>query len=235
MLGLFIPLTLFFDPFHEMFNLVHATRAILVTALGGFLMGLLFLEAVRLTNPNFEAFFFRYFGFLMKESERKRFNGTVPYFFANFLVVLFFPPEIAILAILFLVVGDPVAAYVGSKYGSHRFYNGKSREGVIGFLVPTYLISILMTILITNSSPGSFFALYHEGGMVYEILLILLFGVVVSCLTEFFSNTTAKGLIDDNLLIPLAGAVTLSIFSLVLLPHTPMEFFFSPQDLYLEK
>ncbi|TGL10466.1 diacylglycerol/polyprenol kinase family protein [Leptospira meyeri] len=235
-LGLVIPVTLFFDPFQNALGLVFATRAILVSLLGILLVSLLILEFVRLNHSGFENFFYKYFGFLMKESERKRFNGTVPYFFANFLVVLFFPAEVAILAILFLVIGDPFAAYVGSKYGKHRFYNGKSLEGIIGFLVPAFLFSVLALFLITKSHPGSFLAILdNQGELLRTPIYLVFFSVVSACVTEFFANTTAKGLVDDNLLIPIVGAVVLSILSMLYLDYTPMDFFFDPKALYIQK
>ncbi|MCW7471075.1 diacylglycerol/polyprenol kinase family protein [Leptospira kanakyensis] len=235
-LGLIIPVTLFFDPFKDAFSLVFATRAILVSLLGILLVSLLILEFVRLNHSGFENFFYKYFGFLMKESERKRFNGTVPYFFANFLVVLFFPAEVAILAILFLVIGDPFAAFVGSKYGKHRFYNGKSLEGIIGFLFPAFIFSILALFLITKSEPGSFLAILDgQGNLLWTPIYLVFFSVVSACVTEFFANTTAKGLVDDNLLIPIVGAVVLSVLSLLYLDYTPMDFFFDPKALYIQK
>lgn len=234
-LGLVIPVTLYLDPFRDAFGLVYATRAILVTSLGIFLVSLILLEIVRLTNAGFEAFFYRYFGFLMKESERKRFNGTVPYFLANLIVVCFFPAEVAILAILFLVIGDPFAAYVGSRYGKHRFYNGKSIEGVFGFLIPAFLFSVLVLFLITKSYPESFLSLVDHQGFTWTPIVIVFVSVLVSCATEFFSDTTAKGLIDDNLLIPVLGAISLSVLSLLYLDYTPMDFFFDPNALYIQK
>lgn len=235
-LGLIIPVTLFFDPFRDAFGLVYATRAILVTLLAVILLALFVLELIRLNHSGFENFFYKYFGFLMKESERQRFNGTVPYFFANFLVVLFFPAEIAILAILFLVIGDPFAAYVGSRYGKHRFYNGKSLEGIVGFLIPAFLFSVLALFLITKSQPGSFLAIFDpQTELLWTPIYLVFFSVVAACVTEFFASTTAKGLIDDNLLIPVVGAIVLSVLSLLYLDYTPMDFFFDPQALYIQK
>ncbi len=233
-LGLIIPISLYFDLFSGYLGLLHATRAIIVSYLGFFLLLLLVVEAFRLNFTPFENFFFRYFGFLMKESERKRFNGTVPYFLANFIVVLFFSPEIAVLSILFLVVGDPTAAYVGSKYGKNRFYNGKSREGIIGFSLAAFLVGIIVLYLITISHPDSLFSLIKNSSFQFYPIIIVAFGVVSSCLTEFFSGTTAKGLIDDNLLIPIVGALTLSV-GIALITGVPIDrVIFNPAELYLK-
>lgn len=155
---------------------------------------------------------------------------------SNFLVVLFFPAEIAILAILFLVIGDPFAAYVGSRYGKHRFYNGKSLEGIVGFLIPAFLFSVLALFLITKSQPGSFLAIFDpQTELLWTPIYLVFFSVVAACVTEFFASTTAKGLIDDNLLIPVVGAIVLSVLSLLYLDYTPMDFFFDPQALYIQK
>ncbi|WP_246052167.1 diacylglycerol/polyprenol kinase family protein [Leptospira idonii] len=234
-LGLIIPISLYLDPFQDHYNLVYASRAVIVTGLGIFLFLLLLVEIVRLNSVSFEAFFFRYFGFLMKESERSRFNGTVPYFLANFIVVLLFPPEIAVLSILFLVIGDPTAAYIGSRYGKHRFYNGKSKEGVIGFSSAAFLVGVLVLGILSFTNPDSFLSLFHRDRFQWEPLLVLFLGVVSSCLTEFYSSTTAKGLIDDNLLIPIVGAVVLSVSSLLFLYDVPRELIFNPVHLYLQK
>ncbi len=234
-LGLIIPISLYFDLFSGYQNFVYATRAFIVSYLGLFLLLLLVVEAVRLNVPAFENFFFKYFGFLMKESERKRFNGTVPYFLANFLVVLFFSPEVAVLSILFLVVGDPIAAFVGSKYGKNRFYNGKSKEGIIGFSSAAFVVGVIFLFLITLSHPQSAFSLNSNGSFQFYPILLVAFGVFFSCLTEFFSGTTARGLVDDNLLIPIVGAFTLSLGLYLLTNISLEEILFNPTNLYLRK
>lgn len=63
----------------------------------------------------------------------------MPYILALCLVVGFFPRDIAILSILFLTFGDPAAALVGGKYGTIRFYNGKSLQGALGGIAGAYL------------------------------------------------------------------------------------------------
>ncbi|GBF49101.1 dolichol kinase [Leptospira ryugenii] len=231
-LGLIIPISLYLDLFSSFGGYQNGTRAFLVVYLGLFLFGLVFLESLRLSIPSFESFFFRYFGFLMKEEERNRFNGTVPYFLANFLVVLFFSAEIAVLSILFLVIGDPIAAYVGSKYGKNRFYNGKSREGVFGFVTGAFTVSVLVLLLLSFRDPNHIFSIYKADSIDWIPILATFLAVLVSCLTEFFSSTTAKGLIDDNLLIPLAGAITLAISMQALTGLGFEEFFFSPNKLF---
>lgn len=67
-------------------------------------------------------------------------------FFSCAFVVFLFPPEISILSMLFLVIGDPTAAWVGTFYGKRRFSNGKSVEGIIAFIVVCTIVGFVFYI-----------------------------------------------------------------------------------------
>ncbi|EMO76270.1 phosphatidate cytidylyltransferase-like protein [Leptospira kirschneri str. 200801925] len=47
---------------------------------------------------------------------------------------------------LFLVIGDPTAAWVGTFYGKRRFSNGKSIEGIIAFIVVCTIVGFVFYI-----------------------------------------------------------------------------------------
>lgn len=232
-LGLIVPACLYADWFSGAYGFAFASRTILVSVLGSSLLLLLIFESIRLNQPKVEEFFYKYFGFLMKESERSRYNGTVPYFFANFLVVLFLPAELAILCILFLIVGDPSAAYFGAKYGKRRFYNGKSFEGVLGFLVGALIAGLGSLVVFTIADPNSFLSLWNQDGFHYLPILLVLFGETVACITEFFCPTTFYGLIDDNLLIPVVSGLSILLFAIYFFPAPYSGWIFDPMDLYL--
>lgn len=232
-LGLVVPACLYGDWFAGSFGLAYASRAILVSVLGGSLFLLLVFETIRLNNPKVESFFYQYFGFLMKESERARYNGTVPYFLANLIVVLFFPAELSILSILFLIVGDPAAAYFGAKYGKRRFYNGKSLEGVFGFLVGAFIAGISSILVFTIADQHSFLSVWKNGEFQYLPILLILVGETIACLTEFFCPTTFMGLVDDNLLIPVVSGISILLFCIYLFPAPYSGWIFPPMDLYL--
>ena len=82
------------------------------------------------------------------------------------------------------------AALIGRKLGHHRFFNGKSLEGSLSFLLTGWIIAA-----------GFCFA----GGLPGATLAVWLFGVFVSCIAEFFNEQIH---LDDNFTIPLLfGAV----------------------------
>jgi len=56
-------------------------------------------------------------------------TGTPFFLTGNFLVVWLFPPTVAVMSQLYLVVGDFSAAFFGLAYGRTAIYGNKSLEG----------------------------------------------------------------------------------------------------------
>ena len=90
------------------------------------------------------------------------------------------------LSIMSLGLGDPMACIIGKKFGKHKFKNGKSVEGIIGFII------------------GATIAMYIFSHIAIWKLLII---ATVGALTEFYSGDY------DNLLIQIF--VTLSAFIII--------------------
>jgi dolichol kinase len=215
LLGFILPFFYYIDIFHGAYGLVNASRAVIFTILLIQVVLLSSIEFLRLHNESFKSWFFKSFGMIMKEGESNRMNATVPYLFSNALVVLFFPPEFFFLAVGYLLIGDPVAAFFGSKYGKFRFYNGKSLVGILAFITASILLGIFFLNLFANTNPNSILALYKND----SFNLIAIFAVIISSicagLAEFFSAHAWKGFLDDNLTIPLAAAFSLAIVFLL--------------------
>ncbi|ASJ05591.1 diacylglycerol/polyprenol kinase family protein [Thermococcus barossii] len=72
--------------------------------------------------------------------ERYRVAAHIYFAAAAFIVVYFFPEEIAIGAIAVATVGDALAAIIGKTLGRHRFSNGKSLEGSLAYFISGVLI-----------------------------------------------------------------------------------------------
>lgn len=72
----------------------------------------------------------------------ERFSVAAHIYFAaaSFVVVYFFPREIAIGSITVATIGDAVAAIIGKSFGKHRFSNGKSLEGTLAYLISGAII-----------------------------------------------------------------------------------------------
>jgi dolichol kinase len=203
MLGLIIPLFLYFDPFSDAG--VHATRTMGVWLLLFLILLAFGLDIARITLPGFRKFWYRHVGFLMKAEEAGYFNATIPYLAACLILFLTSRSELALIACMFLMVGDPVAALVGGRYGRVRFYNGKSLEGMAAFILSGWLAALFFLWLHTQfaSAPG----FYSLQGFPLRLALTTLAGAFVAAVAEFFSFTALNGLFDDNLSVPVAGAL----------------------------
>ncbi|MCB1140106.1 MAG: dolichol kinase [Leptospiraceae bacterium] len=214
LLGLIVPLFVYIDPVAMIWpDLKHGSRWVGVGLLASGTLFLVIVDSIRLANPSFNRFFINLVGPLMKEEERDRYNGTVPYLFANLLLYLFFSKEIVVLSCLFLMIGDPAAAYFGMRFGKTRFFNGKSLEGALGFIFAGFLACAGFLFLHAHfQSESSVFWLYGgSAGPGWWWLGILLLSSVGAGIAEFFSVTGFRGLIDDNLIVPLAGCLTLAL------------------------
>lgn len=191
----------------------HGSRWIGIGLLTFATVFLLLVDSIRLNNPSFNRFFIDRVGPLMKEEERDRYNGTVPYLFANLLLYMFFSKEIVVLACLLLMIGDPAAAYFGMRFGRTRFFNGKSLEGALGFVFAGFLACVGFLALHSwiQAESSVFWLFGNPAGPGLWWIAILLIGSVGAGIAEFFSVTGFRGLIDDNLIVPLAGCLTLAL------------------------
>jgi len=146
----------------------------------------------------------------MKPSEQNRIHGTVAYMISNLILVLFFSDEVVALSLTFLVLADPLAALVGIYFGRLRFFNGKTLEGLLAFIIASTIYGMIFYLVQDFLGRGMLpftFAEGHYG----TVFFILIFSTVVSALAEFFSFTTLYGLVDDNLIVPLAAAFAFAV------------------------
>ncbi|EMN46986.1 putative phosphatidate cytidylyltransferase [Leptospira interrogans str. L1207] len=232
LLGLIFPICYYLDVFQGAFGLLNATRVLVTVALV-FCLGVVSLfEYLRFRFSGFQKFFLSTLGILMKEEEKNRLNGTLPYFFSCAFVVFLFPPEISILSMLFLVIGDPTAAWVGTFYGKRRFSNGKSVEGIIAFIVVCTTVGFVFLYLSQNSNKPNF--LKGEGFVLYNSLIFLIPAILVSAFTELYCGTYWNGLVDDNLLIPAVSALVLGFTAWLFLGVEPSTIFLNPTVLFLK-
>jgi diacylglycerol kinase (CTP) len=106
-------------------------------------------ESLRMRFPNtINRLALRVTQSLLRSYEKDHASGMVFFVAGLLFVVGFLPKNVAILSILYLSIGDPVASACGIKYGylGPKFGNGKSLVGYIGGLaacaVTTYLYFI---------------------------------------------------------------------------------------------
>lgn len=106
----------------------------------GVLTLLLFLgEVVRFSIPALNRLFFRLLRPLASPREARRVASSTWYVAGCFVAVTLFPREVAVAAILILALADPVATYVGRRWGRRPFGTG-TVEGSVAFGIVALLI-----------------------------------------------------------------------------------------------
>ena len=143
-----------FQPFRKLF---HAKNAALISAsllildlsqtqaslvLGSIFLVLFVGDLIRLNAAWANAMFFRVFRGLASPRDAKGVASSTWYAFGVFLVVAFAPMHIAISAILVLGFCDPVASYVGVRWGQRPFLGG-TVEGSTAFVIVAASILLL--------------------------------------------------------------------------------------------
>ena len=143
------------------------------------------LEISRRRSRRVNDWFTSRFSVLLKESESSQTLGSTYLLVATLLAFLLFDRDVAVLALLFLAVGDPLAALVGQRYGRARIRK-KSVEGSLAFMAGAALVGWLLI----------------AGGLDIS-LWVVMSGAAVAALVELLSLPP-----DDNITVPLvAGAV----------------------------
>ena len=134
-----------------------------------------------------ESIFEKLFNFMLRSYELKgRFTGATWVVTGAFVTVAIFPKEIAILALLFMGLGDTVAGLIGSHFGRIKIWN-KTLEGTLAGLAICFLI--------TGFFPGI-------------SIWIRISGAVSAMLAELSPIP-----LDDNIMIPMVSGTIMVVMS----------------------
>jgi len=110
-------------------------------ALLGSGVALLFLgDLLRLRVPSLNRLFFRLFRPLASPREAGGIASSTWYLLGCWLAVAIFPAEIAIRSILLLALADPLASYVGRRWGRRPFFSGTVEGSLLFFSVSLGLL-----------------------------------------------------------------------------------------------
>jgi dolichol kinase len=164
------------------------------------LLGLAFLasasvEILRLNHRLFNRWTIRLSRHIIRRSELKQISGVPYYLGSAFLVFMIFNKHIAILSLLYLAIGDPIASAFGISFGQkgYKFKNGKSIVGTVACGAFCMVLSMFYGLLV--------------GWDLKQIYIMSFFGALAASLSETFALED----INDNLFIPLVSAVVLAI------------------------
>lgn len=230
LLGLIIPVGYFFNWLDPISPWVfrETTRALIFWITGSITIFFLIIEFLRFRFAFWQNLFVKVAGPMLKGKELNKMHGSVPYILALCIVVGFFPRDIAILSVLFLTFGDPAAALVGGKFGTIRFYNGKSLQGTLGGIGGAFLAGVIFLVLVSASGVASDYVLWDNQGICLENWLMLFVGAVAALLIEFVSH---EGLLDDNLTIPVGASLIMIGTHAALSGYSFTSYFYSLHDL----
>lgn len=130
---------------------------------------------------------------IMRQTELKKLAGTTYLLTGVAILVLFFPRPIVSLALLFLAFADPIASFVGIKWGRDKIFGHKSIQGFMA----AYFVCAIVTFLFLRS----------QELLLEHILVTSLIAGLIGAAAELIP----VGKLDDNLTLPLLSAVGLSV------------------------
>ena len=111
----------------------------LLVAAGVFLA----LDVLRIHDPRLKNIFYRIFGDIVREHEKTALTGSTSMVIAGLLTVYCFQKNIAVAALLYLTIGDSMAALIGKTYGRTHLF-GKTLEGSLACFSSCVFIGLLV-------------------------------------------------------------------------------------------
>ncbi|TVQ90741.1 MAG: hypothetical protein EA397_11720 [Deltaproteobacteria bacterium] len=148
------------------------------------------LEIGRKYSTRLNDFLMAAFSPITRAHERYRVNSATWFGTALLLLTLFVPGASGVVGVLILGVADPVAGFVGRRYGRTRFPSGRSLEGSLAFALSGFVVGFAYLIL------------YRPSLGWWPAFAMAAAASIVGALTELFATR-----IDDNLAVPVASAI----------------------------
>jgi len=180
--GLSIPIAALFLP-----------QMVMVISVGVVTLIFLLIEVLRWKNPAVNRLFLLVFKAVLREEETSRLTGASYMLIASLIAVSVFQRDIAVLALSFLAIGDPLATIIGRHWGRKRLW-GKTLEGDLMCLVSCIAVGFV----------------FQQVGLDVPWPAILL-GALSATVAQAVSLP-----INDNLTIPLLAGLIMWIAEIVM-------------------
>lgn len=167
-----------------------------VLASGGFALVCWTLETGRALSRSMNDVLmrFRFFQLIIHPHERHRVNSATWYATALFILSLVSPPFASALAVAVLGAGDPIAAFVGRRWGRVTLVHGRTLEGTLAFVAVSAVVAFVVLLI------------WHPMAGVPALFVVAGVAAVFGAVVELFSLR-----LDDNFTIPLAAAAGASL------------------------
>lgn len=148
------------------------------------------LELGRRRSGKVNVALMKFFKPIAHEHEARRVNSSTWYATALVLLTLTRSPVLCLIAVGILGVGDPMAAFIGRRFGRIKLLHGRSLEGTLTFFLTGAAVAVALL------------RLFHPelglGAALAMSATAALFGAVAELLSLR---------VDDNLSVPLAAAL----------------------------
>jgi len=169
-------------------------KTLLVVVLAGAALALLLVDYLRLRNQGFKAFFLSAFGELLRKHEKQGgITGSTILVASAALTILIYRQETAVAALVFLSLGDSMAALVGRRYGRVKLVCGRTLEGSLAALISCLFASAVLLLI----SPVFHWNLTPP---------VLIAGSVTAVLVELIDIP-----LDDNFRIPIISGLVMEL------------------------
>jgi len=149
-------------------------------------------DLIRLYNPQLNRTITRWFKPIMRKNEIDRPAGTTYLLTGVIFIGVLFNPSVVALSLLFLAFADPIASYVGIRYGKDKIFGHKSVQGFVAAFVVCFVLT---------------FAFLYFKNISEYIWLVSLIAGVIGALAELIP--IAK--IDDNFTMPVLSSFGITI------------------------
>jgi diacylglycerol kinase (CTP) len=137
-------------------------------------------------------FFTWLFGLVLREHERNRPAGSTLMMAGVALIILVYPRLVVILTLMLFAVADPLASYIGIRFGRDKLIGNKSLQGSLAALVACFVVALLF---------------YISQGLMQDRLFI---ACLLTGLIGAGSELIPVGKLDDNFVFPVATATLLT-------------------------
>jgi len=148
------------------------------------------IEFIRLKFPRVNRCFLSCFRVLLRGREASTLTASAYLLIAATIVFIFYDKSIAVMALTFLAIGDPIAGMVRDKWGKMRV-KGKSLLGSAACLLSCLIAAAILS------------AITHVA------LWLAVIGAICATIIEFLSL-----LLNDNLTIPLVSGGVMMLVKL---------------------
>lgn len=150
-------------------------------------------EILRRRSPAVNAQLMRLFAPIAHPSEYTEVNSSTWYVTALVLLALFAPLRAAEIGVIVLAFADPVAGFVGRRWGRTRLRPGRSLEGTLGFVAAGTLAA------------GTWLVAAH-GLSLSAAVIVAAAGAMVGAIAEIVVTK-----VDDNFAIPVAATTAVAV------------------------